>query len=243
MELLTTYGRGLLKPDAVAFSRIDLLVVLGTLVFLGFLTLPLAAKLPAGTGKAVCNNNLRLLGRALDVWGADHGDQMPWWVPIKDGGTLRGTTLYPQTRAGNVFEEVYPLKDLVSSPGIFACPSDASARPATDFSLNTNGGFINPAFQNRATSYFLGLDVHPGAPVTWVAGDHNLQTKPGRKWCQSGVGNAIEPGPLAWTNKIHGFTGNILFSDGRVEEIPQARLPLVPPAALDNGSFHIISPR
>ena len=70
-----------------AFTRIELLAVCAALAVLGALALPLLAATRADSDRAGCFNNLRLLGRAVTLWGESHDGLPPWITLVSRGGT------------------------------------------------------------------------------------------------------------------------------------------------------------
>src|SRR5687767_14265506 len=75
------------EDQALAFTRIELLVVLGALALLTLLAVPVLANGKAGSQRAVCASNLARIGQALALWGAERGDLYPWQVQASLGGT------------------------------------------------------------------------------------------------------------------------------------------------------------
>ena len=109
----------------------------------------------------------------------------------------------------------------LDAPRILACPSDTATLSAvTDwksFAAGTN--------QNKALSYFTGLDAYEEVPQAFVAGDRNISGG-GRDKCNSvsvaGVwAQELKAGntKIIWTNNpvIHRRLGNIALTDGSVQ--------------------------
>src|SRR6266550_2528509 len=75
------------KSSERAFSRLELLVVLATLLFLATAAFPLLANTRTRSEQVSCLGNLRQIGHAVHLWGNDHADRTPWFTPLAEGGT------------------------------------------------------------------------------------------------------------------------------------------------------------
>jgi len=225
-----------------AFSRIDLVVLVATISFLSFLALPL---LTAGTSsdsaRAVCQNNLRRIGRAAQLWADDHADRVPWVVSITNGGNRTSSS-----DVASAWNEFSSLSNTLSSPSVFACPADATAKRAGVWGVGT-GGFQNSSFRNNALSYSIGLHASPLAAQSIVAADRDLRVDVYPTSCGRGVQNAarIAAGPsvVAWTNALHVQRGNVLTWDGAVQFLNAAQFTNVifARSAGDGGaSYHLL---
>src|SRR5262245_20848757 len=80
-------ARAALPTDLEAFTRLELLTLLGVCALLFLVIGPLLAQGPQRSQAAVCMNNLRQIGRAIATWNADHGAANPWRVDYAGGGT------------------------------------------------------------------------------------------------------------------------------------------------------------
>jgi hypothetical protein len=205
-----------------AFTRLDLLVCCGiAALLLGVVAAPAWATTKSDSGRASCFNNLRLIGRAVQSWTSDHGQQFPWRVMVFDGGTRQ-----PNTRPGNVFIDYSVFSNEMVTPRILACPSDPGVRVARTFGFNSDGGLLHVTYRNEAISYSLNMDGSPNAPRSWLTGDRNMRVDFGQNsWpCSAAVmpTSAINVNPaqgsvLAWSNNVHGLAGHVLTTDGSVE--------------------------
>lgn len=207
-----------------AFTRLDLLAMLAGVAILGILALPLmAASRPRGE-RVACLNNLRQLGVAWNIWAGEHGNAYPWRTPVGNGGTGYHALM------NNPWLHFSWISNELGSPKILTCPSDVPRRVASDFSFDPDKGLLNANMRNESLSYFIGLDVWPEWPRHWLSGDRNIRFQR-FALCSSGASAAAQIGlnwtpqvvtvPLdaGWTNTMHGNSGNILFTDGRVEEL------------------------
>ena len=203
----------------LAFTRAELLVALAVGALLLAVVLPALANNRWRSDRVTCANNLRQIGVALQVWGNDHRDQIPWHVEIADGGTR----LHPLS--ANTWFHFAWLSNELASPRLAFCPSD-TGKTARDFSGDPTGGYLHPNFRNQATSYFL--NAHPYNPTfsgnQMVAGDRNIPMEPGGSGCSmlAAVSFTSEcpPNPaFGWTNGLHkSHAGNLLMFDGQVEQ-------------------------
>ena len=178
----------------------------------------------------------------------------PWATPESEGGTRYSANPLKE----NPWFQVGRMSNELATPKILVCPSDqvgAPRRMATDFSSSpAAGGFFAVGFRNNSMSYFIGL--HADFELSWsfLGGDRNLQWDAVNASCSLGFSNAEQlndglggpvPHSRSWTNSIHGLTGNLLRSDGSVEELSIASLrrAIGGPDPADNGSDHFLAPR
>ncbi len=219
-------GRGAASPQRSgtakcrAFTRLDLLAVLLTLMLCAAVVLPALASSRPRSQRVACANNLRQIGNAQQLWGNDHGDKIPADVSTNEGGTLR------HSLAPNVWLHLSWISNETASPAMFLCPSD-TGRPARDFSADPSGGYIHPNFANAATSYLLGY-ANVQAPTQVIAGDRNI-TSLGQGGCSRftialRMNDSSRGLESQWTAGLHNNAGNLLFFDGSVGELTSAAL-------------------
>jgi len=221
-----------MNPDRSAsrrgFTRPELVMVLATLALLAGIVVPVLASSKIRGEQAMCFNNLRRIGHAFHLWASDHDDRNPWVTPVSEGGTYWSAN----PLKANAYFQMGMVSNELATPQVFVCPSDqvagAPRRMATDFSYtNANGGFFVPGFRNAALSYIVGLHSFPGASRAILSGDRNIRWDALDQICASGislcamagVGRGGEVPTVRWTNAIHGETGNLLFNDGRVDQL------------------------
>lgn len=233
----TAAGRSPKQTSAFTFT--ELLCVAGALALLAGVVLPVLGQSKPRSEQAVCFNNLRGVGQALLQFNAENDQLDPWRAPGFG---------YDHPGKNNSFIQAYFLSNNLVSAKVLACPSDASARPATDFSLSPQGGFLNAAYRNYAVSYFWGLDSTALNPDSVLSGDRNIRYD-GFGACSSGINPAAtiflsSPAPTSWRPGLHGPSGNILLHDGRVEQTSDTTVNrLFKSNADDNGSIHLQLPR
>ena len=139
---------GTAREDAftrLAFTRLELAVVLATVALAAGVVLPALAQGRPRSLQAVCANNLRDdWTRGRPVQRRERGRD-PWRVNNNTG------------IGNNAWYQFLSFSNEVRDPRVLVCPSDAVARPAKNYSLLADGGFLNPRYQNNAVSYALGL--------------------------------------------------------------------------------------
>jgi competence protein ComGC len=225
-----------------AFTRAELLTVLAGLALLALVVLPALANNRARSARVICANNLRQIGAAMQLWGNDHNDQLPYALFPQEGGTR----LHPL--APNAWFHFSWISNELVSPRLLHCPSD-DGRPATDFSGSPDGGYLNPNFANRSTRYFLSHSLGQIVwPTTFISGDRNVGG--GRIGGDSVFGTSLgllASGLAWWSNGLHGAEGNILRSDGAVFQFSDdgfRRATSAPPPGYPNaGLWQFIVPR
>lgn len=216
---------------SLAFTRLDLLVVMGSLGLLSLVGVSVNADTRDRSERATCLNNLRHIGRAFHLWASDHDGRMPCMTLYADGGlvspppTLRlpELGLFPSAvRQSAWFQLAWMYRELVT-PSVLWCPGDTARRRALTFLNDPYGGFASLNYQNNAVSYFLGMHPYPEFPSAVLAGERHLSGTQGGSFC-SVVDltvnriSAIHVPALQWRASIHEGIGNLLLQDGRVEE-------------------------
>lgn len=240
----------------LAFTRVELLACIVCAGILAAIALPAFASGTSRSQVAQCLNNLRQMGRATQVWAADHTDQLPWWTPTSDGGEfiVQGGSGIGGSRPGNVWIEYYFMRNQLVDPRILACPADDGVKVASEFSTDASrGGFASVDLRNLATSYFLNLHtvvkrnfVLSDNPLAVLFGDRNVRFSNGSS-CTTGVSPTFQAVPfdtsVAWTNAVHGTDGNIVRVDGSVMTTTSAELRNSLYRSDINGSVHVLRAR
>jgi competence protein ComGC len=235
-----------MRNDA-AFTRIELAVVLGALSFLVLVSLPALATTRADSTRAGCFNNLRQMGRAMQVWADNHTGNLPWLTSTTEGGTRLDS--FGNTAVA--WAQFISLTNELPGPQFLACPSDRTAKVASHWGNSANG-LANTGLRNNAVSYFLSFHGHPGLPRSVITGDRDFSASlPPPIACSRGYVNTagIYPqsgGPVRWTNALHADAGHLLRAEGSVEYVNSTRLGNIlvgTEAQNDNVQVHLIYPR
>ena len=244
-----SFRRGSGHCSAVAFTKVELLIVSATLVLLSLLSFPLGARQQTTSTRSeqlVCMANLRHIGRAYQLWASDHDDQNPYLLDPNQGG-IRGVAV-----ANNIWYQFAWLSNELATPKVLVCPSDTNIlRIARDFSFSADGGFLNPAYRNNAVSYFLSLHAFRDNPHAILAGDRNLQASSTGGACSySGLSSVSTlqgfgiASTALWSNALHGLQGNVLFNDRDVQTTSSVELwNLVVGPSTDAQRLHFLTPR
>lgn len=223
-----------------AFTIIELLVVVACILCLVALCLPIIQRRAhSRSTRITCVSNLKQTGLAFKTWALDNNDHFPMHLSTNAGGTL-------EWGASAVWPHLQVMSNELSTPRVLVCDQDRQRTAATNFNA--------PAFSDARLSYFIGLGatelegivsipIDPGrppecSPNSILAGDDNLT-------------NALPAGgrvvPLAtnasvgWDRTRHSHKGNLLFTDGSVQEIANGGLRLSF-EALGTGTNRLVLP-
>ena len=242
--------------DTHAFTRLEVAAVLAALGLLALLVLPALANNRGRSTRVVCVNNLRQAGQALQQWGTEHSERLPWRTPWCEGGTMppsvtgsacSGSPIWVGLNQNPWFQWAWISNEL-RSPNILACPSDTKKKPASTWSSSPSDGFTHANFQNKAVSYLMGLDVLPDHTDGLVAGDRNVRFDVVNQSCSSGLTSVFglnRPNSVGINSELHVEAGNYLFKDGRVEQLSSrgfVAMWQVISSMDDNATFHFLPP-
>jgi prepilin-type N-terminal cleavage/methylation domain-containing protein/prepilin-type processing-associated H-X9-DG protein len=185
-----------------AFTLIEMLVVIGIIGILAALLLPALTASKARANRIACENRLQQIGIAFHSFAHDHNSKFPMLVSTNDEGSLEfaqsGSLI--TGRFYFAFRHFQPLGGILATPKMLVCPADTRL-PAADFA----------SLQNSNLSYFAAINADFLQPMSVLAGDGNLA---GTTTLVLGASGSR----LTWTAQQHHFKGNVLFSDGHVEE-------------------------
>jgi len=195
-----------LSARAWAFSLIELLCVIAIIGLLAALLLPALGQAKARAKRIQCVSNLHQIGIGFINFANEHSGKFPMAVPMSAGGSMEFA------RNGYLiqgdfffsFRHFQVLSNELVTPKVVVCPTDTRP-PAASFA----------ALKNDNLSYFVGVNAYFALPNSVLSGDRNLTND------YVAAGTLMHLGPnyaLRWTRELHEFKGNLLFSDGRVEE-------------------------
>lgn len=213
------------KPSRRGFTRVELTALLAALTLVFAAACPLFATSRTDTQRAVCFNNLRQIGRAIQLWGDDHDDQPPWLTSTMQGGT-RPEVVIPLTKVAVAWPEFLVMSNELGAPRILACPADPNVKRALDWGV-TRTGFVNSGFRGNALSYFVSYHCIPEKQKSPMSGDRDFPSDGSAICGPASVTDALRvyPSPrVSWLGVVHPAAGHVLTTDGAVEFVPKGRL-------------------
>ena len=203
---LSPSAKILLRRSCSAFSRLELLCVITTLVMLFGLGLPTLAIQRNRSDRAQCIGNLRRLGQSFLSWSEDHRNEFSFRVASALGGSNGKTT---------VAEHLAVLSNYLDSPRLLTCPATIRLA-ASSFS----------ALRDTNIAYALLVHAVPDRQRTILAADWDLQggsqnscNVAGKLVVDAFVGTDGLPESFTgfWSSTNHMAWGQILLSDGSVQ--------------------------
>ena len=181
-----------------ALTLIEVLMVIVALMIIAAAVLPALPRTRVNSLRIQCVNNLKQTGLAFRVWEGDHGDKYPMNVSETNGGTLEFTA------GPDLWRHFQVMSNELSTPNVLICPSDTRIQ-ATNFTF----------LRNSNISFFIGLDANETNPQLILSGDR-LTNGTAMK---NGILEVSSNHPAAWTAEMHNKVGNILLSDGSMQQV------------------------
>lgn len=217
---------------AVAFTLLELMVVVGFLVILFLLLVPMQHRHRVPALQINCVNNLKQVGLSFRLWAADNGDKYPILSLVTNDDSFQREALSNGTGAAYTYQVFQIMSNELGIPKIVVCRADKDRSMATNF----GGDFSR--LGNQAISYFVGKDADETKPQQYLAGDRNIGIRPADGWSgnypDGGVTgfspNSSRAGSyrsmaaytndarLQWTDKLHAAKGNVALADGSVQQ-------------------------
>jgi prepilin-type processing-associated H-X9-DG protein len=189
------------KSKIHGLTVIEVLVVLAVVILVAALFLysrsPRAKKYAAIN----CVANLKYIGLAFTTYADDNGGKFPFQVSVTNGGTMELIS------NNHVFPHYQKVSHALADPKILICPFDTEQQTATSFETLNDSNI----------SYFLNVDAMRDSPTNSIlSGDRFLRDN--GQSVKSGLFLLTTNLNMSWTPSVHKGGGNILWSDGSVQQ-------------------------
>jgi type II secretory pathway pseudopilin PulG len=183
-----------------ALTLIEVLMVIAVLFIFAAWLLPRLARPRLRLRMRIqCVNNLRQAGLSFRVWEGDNGDKYPMQISQTNGGTMEFIT------GPNAFRHFQIMSNELNTPKVLFCPADSKIL-AANF----------PMFNNSNLSYFIGVDATETNADMMLLGDRNITNGTP---IRNGLLELTTNHPAGWTAEMHVKAGNILMTDGSVQQV------------------------
>jgi prepilin-type N-terminal cleavage/methylation domain-containing protein len=180
-------------------TLVELFVVMVIIAVFAAMIIPASTLNKARAYRIQCVNNLKQTGLAFRLW-EPNGDKYPMKTSETNGGTMEFTS------GLNAWRHFQVMSNELSTPKVIICPSEESRMPATNFTFLANSN----------VSYFVGIDATETDPQGFLSGDRNLTNGTPIK---NGILEVSSNQPAGWTAEMHNKVGNILLSDGSLQQV------------------------
>jgi prepilin-type N-terminal cleavage/methylation domain-containing protein len=188
-----------------AMTLLEILVVCAVLAVLIAILLP-AMLHPKATGMQInCVNNLKQTALACRVWEGDNSDRYPPFVSVTNGGSMEFVN------TPNLWRHFQVMSNELSTPKVLICPQDPARFAATNFTFMSNSNI----------SFFFGVDADEVHPQMLLNGDRNITNGTALK---NSMLDLTVNRPAGWTSEIHHEVGNLVLSDGSVQQVSKTSL-------------------
>jgi prepilin-type N-terminal cleavage/methylation domain-containing protein len=196
-----------------AFSLVEMLVVMAIISVLAALLLPALMRGKQRAQRIQCIGNLKEIGTAFQLFAHDHRSKFPMQTPMAEGGSeeyvvagmnIPGTFYFS-------YRHLQTLANELVVPRLLICPADLAREPALSFN----------SLQNSNVSYFVNAEADYFQSLSPLAGDRNVTNS-------AGATASLVRGTygLRWTSELHGFKGDVLFTDTHVEQLNNVQMNL-----------------
>jgi prepilin-type N-terminal cleavage/methylation domain-containing protein/prepilin-type processing-associated H-X9-DG protein len=210
-----------MKKQEVAFTLIELLIVIAIIAVLAGMLLPALASSKAKAKSIACVNNQKQTGLGLRLWAGDNSDHYPWELSVTNGGSLDSPDWTDHFRI---------CSNELGSPLILRCPAEKGKLAATNWVSMTGDANV---------SYFVCLQAAEARPTVVVFGDHNITGGGGGldpTWTTF-LGTSID---ATWDKTQHNRKGNLAFADNSVRQVKNEELRAQILSALATGLTNVV---
>lgn len=220
-----------LKKPSIAFSLVELMVIIAILTVLIAMLLPVLVKSRRTSHLLPCVNNLKNIGLAFRTYATDHQDKFPMNVGTNQGGSAEWIAM-KANGTKYLYMTFRCLTNELSTPKILKCPADKKAMALnwdSDMTSGKNGS------GNGCISYGLGIEVQEDKPSMLLAMDRNITNggaggsavitayNPISQWGNLGTNHSTNSG-AGWSAELHPFYGNGAVGDGSMQSFNNTRL-------------------
>ena len=179
----------------LAFTLIEVFVVIGILGILAALLFP-ALKSAKARGKAIaCVSQLKQIGVASLAYAEESNGRFP--VATRD--------------TNRFLSPLQPVSRALASPRLFLCPADTERSAGTNLAL----------LDRTNTSYFVSFSARANQPQSIMMGDRNITriiARPGVPGTNliriTGRVMLFRTNTFGWWRDMHQGKGNLLLADG-----------------------------
>src|SRR5436190_17407736 len=195
------------RSHRLAFSLIELMIVLAVLLFLAAIFLrPTSHGCKVRASRINCINNLKQIGLAFRTFSIDNQDCYPMQTPMTNGGTLELAAFAP------AYLHFQVMSNELSTPTILWCPDDRQRIAATNWGSDLFNGKL---------SYFVGISANETNAQMFLSGDRNITNG---QPANSRFIDLTTNHPAGWTADLHRLQGNVGLADGSVQQLTSSRL-------------------